>query len=40
MNNTEAHGEYLFAEPITINKVMLFEDRDISIQTAMMKVVC
>ena len=34
MNNTEAHGEYLFAEPITINKVMLIEDRDISIQTA------
>ena len=31
VNNTETSGEYLFAEPITINKVILSEDRDTAI---------
>ena len=34
VNDTETRGEYLFAEPTTINKVMLIEDRDTSIQSA------
>ena len=32
VNDTETRGEYLFAEPTTINKVMLIEDRDTAIQ--------
>ena len=34
VNDTETRGEYLFAEPITINKVMLIEDKDTAIQSA------
>jgi hypothetical protein len=34
VNDTETRGEYLFAEPTTINKVMLIEDRDTAIQSA------
>jgi len=33
VNDTETRGEYLFAEPITVNKVMLIEDRDTAIQS-------
>ena len=33
VNDTETRGEYLFAEPTTINKVMLIEDRDTAIQS-------
>ena len=33
VNDTETRGEYLFAEPTTINKVMLVEDRDTAIQS-------
>ena len=33
INDTETRGEYLFAEPLTINKVMLIEDRDTAIQS-------
>jgi len=32
VNDTETKGEYLFAEPISVNKVMLVDDRDIAIQ--------
>ena len=31
-NETETKGEYLFAEPISVNKVMLVDDREIAIQ--------
>ena len=34
VNDTETRGEYLFAEPTTINKVMLVEDSDTAIQSA------
>ena len=34
VNDTYTLGEHLFAEPTTINKVMLSEDRDIAIQSA------
>ena len=34
VNDTETRGEHLFAEPTTINKVMLIEDRDTAIQSA------
>ena len=34
VNDTETRGEYLFAEPITTNKVMLIEDKDTAIQSA------
>ena len=33
VNDTETRGEYLFAEPTTINKVTLIEDRDTAIQS-------
>ena len=33
VSDTETRGEYLFAEPTTINKVMLIEDRDTAIQS-------
>lgn len=33
VNDTETRGEYLFAEPTTINKVMLVEDRDTAVQS-------
>ena len=34
INDTETRGEYLFAEPITVNKVTLVDDRDTAIQSA------
>ncbi|MDB3914353.1 hypothetical protein N9364_00705 [Alphaproteobacteria bacterium] len=34
VSDTETRGEYLFAEPNTVNKVMLVEERDTAIQSA------
>lgn len=33
VNATETRGEYLFAEPISLNKVELIEDKDTAVQT-------
>ena len=33
VNDTETRGEYLFSEPLTVNAVMLVEDKEIAIQS-------